>query len=171
MQTLYDQGGRAFWIHNVGPNGCLPAAQNNIWNRTQETFDKNGCINSWNERVVEYNRQLKDRVIKLRAQLPEAAITYVDVYTAKYNLISNAKNLGNDLVRKKKTLFLSLITGWPVQLTRTLTDSETLYCSRIVFLFMFASNSFWLFFFLQDSQSHLNNVKMELLHVKIHQAI
>ncbi|XP_058188101.1 GDSL esterase/lipase At5g14450-like isoform X1 [Rhododendron vialii] len=94
LQTLYDQGGRAFWIHNVGPNGCLPAAQNYIWNRTQETFDKNGCINSWNERVVEFNRQLKDRVIKLRAQLPEAAITYVDVYTAKYNLISNAKNLG-----------------------------------------------------------------------------
>ncbi|KAF7117067.1 hypothetical protein RHSIM_RhsimUnG0005100 [Rhododendron simsii] len=93
LQTLYDQGGRAFWIHNVGPNGCLPGAQNNIWNRTQETFDKNGCINSWNERVVEFNRQLKDRVIKLRAQLPEAAITYVDVYTAKYNLISNAKNL------------------------------------------------------------------------------
>ncbi|KAH7846181.1 hypothetical protein Vadar_010850 [Vaccinium darrowii] len=94
VQGLYDQGGRAFWIHNIGPNGCLPAAQLNILNRTQETFDKNGCINRWNERVMEFNRQLKDRVIKLRAELPEAAITYVDVYTAKYNLISNAKNLG-----------------------------------------------------------------------------
>ncbi|KAI8533538.1 hypothetical protein RHMOL_Rhmol10G0018800 [Rhododendron molle] len=126
LQTLYDQGGRAFWIHNVGPNGCLPAAQNNIWNRSQETFDKNGCINSWNERVVEYNRQLKDRAIKLRALLPEAAITYVDVYTAKYNLISNAKNLGNDLVPKKKPFFFSSMTGCPGQLTRTSTNFRIL---------------------------------------------
>ncbi|KAH7846247.1 hypothetical protein Vadar_011706 [Vaccinium darrowii] len=94
VQNLYDQGGRAFWIHNVGPNGCLPAAQKNILNRTEEAFDKNGCIDRWNERVMEYNRQLKDRVIKLRKALPEAAITYVDVYAAKYKLISNAKNLG-----------------------------------------------------------------------------
>ncbi|KAH7846287.1 hypothetical protein Vadar_012181 [Vaccinium darrowii] len=93
VQGLYDQGGRAFWIHNIGPNGCLPTALKNS-NLTKETFDKNGCINRWNEKVKEYNRQLEDRVIKLRAELPEAAITYVDVYTAKYNLISNAKNLG-----------------------------------------------------------------------------
>ena len=43
----------------------------------------------------EFNKQLKDRVIKLRTELPEAAITYVDVYAAKYGLISNTKNEGN----------------------------------------------------------------------------
>ncbi|KAF7129793.1 hypothetical protein RHSIM_Rhsim10G0017300 [Rhododendron simsii] len=42
--------------------------------------------------AVEFNRQLKDRVNKLRAELPLAALTYVDVYTAKYGLISNTKN-------------------------------------------------------------------------------
>ena len=45
---------------------------------------------------MEFNKQLKDRMIKLRAELPTAAITYVDVYAAKYGLISNAKNEGND---------------------------------------------------------------------------
>ena len=42
----------------------------------------------------EYNRQLKDRVLQLRTELPLAALTYVDVYSAKYELISRAKDLG-----------------------------------------------------------------------------
>ncbi|KAH0984658.1 hypothetical protein GBA52_011835 [Prunus armeniaca] len=41
--------------------------------------------------------RLKDRVIKLRAELPQAAITYVDVYAAKYGLISSAKTEGTRL--------------------------------------------------------------------------
>ncbi|KAH7845043.1 hypothetical protein Vadar_034556 [Vaccinium darrowii] len=94
LQSLYDEGGRAFWIHNVGPNGCLPFIRRKILGQKQETLDKNGCVNSLNEIVMEYNKQLKDRVIKLRADLPDASITYVDVYTVKYNLISNAKSLG-----------------------------------------------------------------------------
>lgn len=48
--------------------------------------------------AVEFNRQLKERIIKLRTELPEAAITYVDVYAAKYELISNAKTLGNHFI-------------------------------------------------------------------------
>lgn len=44
--------------------------------------------------AIDFNRQLKDRVIKLRAELPLVAITYVDVYTAKYNLISSTKTQG-----------------------------------------------------------------------------
>ena len=45
--------------------------------------------------AMEFNRQLKDKVKKLRTQLPNAALTYVDVYSAKYGLISNTKNQGN----------------------------------------------------------------------------
>lgn len=47
--------------------------------------------------AIEFNRQLRDRVIKLRVELPQAAITYVDAYAAKYGLISNAKNEGTQL--------------------------------------------------------------------------
>ncbi|KAL7193711.1 hypothetical protein ACSBR2_025349 [Camellia fascicularis] len=93
VHHLYKQGGRAFWIHNMGPIGCLPINQNFI-NRTEESFDQNGCTNRWNAMTLEYNKQLKDKVIKLRRELPQAAITYVDVYTVKYGLIRNAKNLG-----------------------------------------------------------------------------
>lgn len=58
-------------------------------------LDQSGCVKDQNEMATEFNNQLKDRVIKLRIELPEAAITYVDVYAAKYGLISNAKNEGN----------------------------------------------------------------------------
>lgn len=53
-----------------------------------------------NEIAQEYNRQLKDRVSQLKANLSDATFTYVDVYSAKYALISNAKNLGFDDIKK-----------------------------------------------------------------------
>lgn len=58
--------------------------------------------------AVEFNKQLKDRMVKLRAELPEAAITHVDVYAAKYSLISNAKKQGNF-----DTIIVSNVNGIP----------------------------------------------------------
>lgn len=93
---MYEKGARAFWIHNTGPIGCLPVATFYILNPQPGFLDQFGCIKGQNDMAVEFNRQLKDRVNKLRAELPLAALTYVDVYTAKYGLISNTKNQGNN---------------------------------------------------------------------------
>ncbi|XAR51863.1 Alpha-L-fucosidase [Bertholletia excelsa] len=93
IHQLYKRGARFFWIHNTGPIGCLP--YNVIYyNLKPRNLDKNGCVRPQNEVAEDFNKQLKNRVFQLRAQLPHAAITYVDVYSAKYDLISNAKNLG-----------------------------------------------------------------------------
>lgn len=97
FQNIYGQGGRAFWIHNTGPIGCLPVNRFYILNPAPGTVDDYGCIKAQNEMAMEFNKQLKDIVVKLRTELPEAAITHVDVYTAKYKLISNSKNLGKQL--------------------------------------------------------------------------
>ncbi|KAJ4845341.1 hypothetical protein Tsubulata_043196 [Turnera subulata] len=94
VQHLYQQGGRAFWIHNTGPIGCLPVNLFYVSNPPPGYLDEHGCVKAQNEMAVEFNVKLKDRATKLREELPEAAITYVDVYTAKYGLISNAKSLG-----------------------------------------------------------------------------
>ncbi|XP_051143966.1 GDSL esterase/lipase At5g14450-like [Andrographis paniculata] len=91
---LYRQGARSFWIHNTGPVGCLPAATFNVSNPKRGFLDKYGCISGQNAMAIEYNRQLKGRVIRLRKELPQASLVYVDVYSAKYHLISNAKNYG-----------------------------------------------------------------------------
>lgn len=57
-------------------------------------LDDHGCVKFYNDMAVEFNRQLKERVVKLRQELPEAAITYVDVYAAKFALIGSYKSEG-----------------------------------------------------------------------------
>ncbi|XP_057983014.1 GDSL esterase/lipase At5g14450 [Malania oleifera] len=94
VENLYQQGARTFWIQNTGPIGCLPASVMYITNPPPGFLDQNGCVKGQNDMAAEFNRQLKDKVIKLRTQLPQAAITYVDVFSAKYGLISNAKREG-----------------------------------------------------------------------------
>jgi len=93
-----------FWIHNVGPIGCLPYS-NIYYPHKKGNLDANGCVIPHNELAQEYNRQLKDQVFQLRRKFPLAKFTYVDVYTAKYKLISNAKSQGNVLNLKKHTSF------------------------------------------------------------------
>ncbi|MBA0733249.1 hypothetical protein Gogos_017284, partial [Gossypium gossypioides] len=72
---LYEQGGRSFWIHNTGPIGCLPVNFFYILNPEPGYVDQYGCVKKQNEMAMEFNRQIKDRVIKLRTELPEASIT------------------------------------------------------------------------------------------------
>lgn len=103
FQKVYQQGGRAFWIHNTGPIGCLPVSVLNVSGPPPGYLDENGCVKAQNDVALEFNSKLKDRILELRAELPESKITYVDVYAAKYELISNAKNLGKSI----KTPFLN----------------------------------------------------------------
>lgn len=94
FQDIYQEGGRVFWIHNTGPYGCLPLYINQNKKSKTGDVDEHGCVKPYNNMATEFNKQLKERVTKLRSELSEAAITYVDIYAAKYELISNAKNLG-----------------------------------------------------------------------------
>ncbi|XP_022776176.1 GDSL esterase/lipase At5g14450-like isoform X2 [Durio zibethinus] len=93
VKRLHQQGAGTFWIHNTGPIGCLPFQVLEYPPQT-DNVDQNGCIRSRNEVAQEFNRQLKERVIQLRMQFPDAAMTYVDIYSAKYSLISDAKKHG-----------------------------------------------------------------------------
>ncbi|KAL5572812.1 hypothetical protein UlMin_022409 [Ulmus minor] len=94
VQNLYNQGARAFWIHNTGPIGCLPVTLHYIHNQIPGYVDEIGCVKAQNDMAKEFNKQLKQKVTQLRTELPLAALTYVDMYAAKYELISNAKKQG-----------------------------------------------------------------------------
>jgi len=59
-----------------------------------ENLDETGCIKSYNELAQEFNQQLKDRINTLRIKLEHSLLVFVDVYSAKYSLISNAKQTG-----------------------------------------------------------------------------
>ncbi|KAJ4849550.1 Alpha-L-fucosidase 3 [Turnera subulata] len=93
VSNIYGQGGRYFWIHNTGPFGCLPYVLDRIPLSPHE-MDRAGCGIPFNEVAKYYNRELKNAVVELRKKLPLAAITYVDIYSLKYRLISQARKHG-----------------------------------------------------------------------------
>ncbi|XVF16420.1 hypothetical protein REPUB_Repub10bG0029200 [Reevesia pubescens] len=93
IHLLYKEGARFFWVHNTGPLGCLPYTV--LYDKLKPgNLDTNGCVMPQNKAAMKFNRQLKDKISWLRTQLPFAKFTYVDVYSAKYALVSNAKSLG-----------------------------------------------------------------------------
>ncbi|XP_012479303.1 GDSL esterase/lipase At3g26430 [Gossypium raimondii] len=93
IQYIYNQGGRYFWIHNTGPVGCLPYVMERIPVLAGQ-IDDYGCASPFNEVAQFFNRGLKKIVEQLRKNLPHAAITYVDVYSVKYSLISQGRKHG-----------------------------------------------------------------------------
>ncbi|KAL6569155.1 hypothetical protein OROHE_003436 [Orobanche hederae] len=93
VKDIYDHGGRSFWIHNTGPVGCLPYIMDRLLITAGEV-DKAGCASPFNEVAQYFNLGLKEAVVQLRKDLPLAALTYVDVYSVKYELISQAKKHG-----------------------------------------------------------------------------
>ncbi|MED6132223.1 hypothetical protein PIB30_017076 [Stylosanthes scabra] len=95
IRNVYEEGGRSFWIHNTGPLGCLPYVLDGYgYSMRSDQLDNSGCAKPLNKVAQDFNSKLKEAVVQLRKQMPEAAITYVDVYTVKYNLISNAQKYG-----------------------------------------------------------------------------
>ncbi|KAF5479702.1 hypothetical protein F2P56_000501 [Juglans regia] len=94
VQHLYQEGARAFWIHNTGPIGCLAVTLNYYHRPLSGILDQHGCVIAQNNMAEKFNRQLKKGIISLREQLPDATLTYVDVFAAKYKLIRNAKKEG-----------------------------------------------------------------------------
>ncbi|KAK7293492.1 hypothetical protein RJT34_16358 [Clitoria ternatea] len=98
VSYLYSEGARTFWIHNTGPIGCLPVAMpiHYASNYTPAAgyLDEYGCVVFQNHMAKEFNRKLNDTVIKLRAMFHDASFIYVDMYSAKYELISNANKQG-----------------------------------------------------------------------------
>lgn len=93
IMKLYDAGARLFWIHNTGPLGCLPQ---NIakFGTDQSKLDALGCVSAHNQAAQLFNLQLHALSKKLQGQYADANVTYVDIYTIKYNLLSNYSRYG-----------------------------------------------------------------------------
>ncbi|KAK9675519.1 hypothetical protein RND81_11G012100 [Saponaria officinalis] len=93
IERLYRHGARIFWVHNTGPIGCLPYLL--VKNPPDAgNTDEAGCIKSYNEVAQEFNMQLKTRILDLRIHLNNSVLVYVDIYSAKYSLISEATKHG-----------------------------------------------------------------------------
>ncbi|KAI3817519.1 hypothetical protein L1987_11311 [Smallanthus sonchifolius] len=93
IKNVYALGGRAFWIHNTGPVGCLPYIMDTRV-ITAAQVDNYGCAAPFNDVSRYFNEKLKEAIVQLRKDLHLAAITYVDIYSAKYSLITQSEKLG-----------------------------------------------------------------------------
>lgn len=93
IKQIYREGGRTFWIHNTAPLGCLTYVIAALEASTP-LVDSYGCLIPYNELSQLFNLKLHEAVQQLRKDLPLAAIIYVDIYSAKYSLITQAKKLG-----------------------------------------------------------------------------
>ena len=91
MKKVYNLGARSFWIHNTGPIGCLPYILANFLSAERDRF---GCAKAYNEVAQYFNQKLKEAVVQLRKDLPQAAITYVDIYSVKYSIYKNPNKFG-----------------------------------------------------------------------------
>ncbi|KAI3901070.1 hypothetical protein MKW92_048884 [Papaver armeniacum] len=110
VQQLYSEGARVFWVHNTGPFGCLPD-RSSKYPKKPGDLDKNGCVIPLNKIAQEFNMQLKSKLTQLKASLTGAAFTYVDAYTAKYNLINTAK--AQDFCCREKVVVNGTVYGGP----------------------------------------------------------
>lgn len=81
-------------IHNA--NNHIPVAG---------YLDQNGCVKVQNDMAKEFNKKLKDIVVKLRTLFPDASFIYVDMFSAKYELISNAKKEGKPFFMQNFTAY------------------------------------------------------------------
>ncbi|CAA0824529.1 GDSL esterase/lipase [Striga hermonthica] len=105
---LYNQGDDPIRAQNPADKNKLPIPQE--FSKALYTFDigQNDISSGFRKLTVPQLRDsipdiinrfsasvtLKDRIGSLRAELPHAAITYVNIYSAKYRLIKNASLYG-----------------------------------------------------------------------------
>ncbi|XP_038705066.1 esterase-like isoform X2 [Tripterygium wilfordii] len=91
VEDIYKLGGRSFWIHNAGPIGCLAYILEMFPSGER---DNAGCIKPYNEVAQYFNYMLREVVLQLREDFPEAAFTYVDIYSVKYSLFEEPERYG-----------------------------------------------------------------------------
>ncbi|KAH9757001.1 GDSL esterase/lipase [Citrus sinensis] len=94
--SIYNSGGRSFWIHNTGPLGCYAFVF--LYSPSAPALkDSAGCVKPYNELAQYFNLKLKEAVVQLRKAFPSAAFTYVDVYSIKYSLFKEPEKYGFEL--------------------------------------------------------------------------
>ncbi|KAL3729555.1 hypothetical protein ACJRO7_026650 [Eucalyptus globulus] len=86
--SIYQSGGKNFWVHNTGQLGCLPYILVTTTHDASD-IDELGCLRSRNDAAREFNRLLQSLCEELRSKMKNATIVYVDIFAIKYDLIAN----------------------------------------------------------------------------------
>ncbi|KAK9743119.1 hypothetical protein RND81_03G218800 [Saponaria officinalis] len=93
IKELYGIGGRTFWVLNLAPIGCYPAFLVELPHNSSD-IDEFGCMISYNNAVVEYNKLLRKSLEQTRASLPSASVVYVDTHSVLLDLFQRPASYG-----------------------------------------------------------------------------
>lgn len=74
--------------------GCFPQKLA-IPRNDDSDLDEHGCLKTYNNGAKAFNSQLSTLIDALSMELKDATIVYVDVYSAKYELVANHSKYGN----------------------------------------------------------------------------
>ncbi|KAI4355180.1 hypothetical protein L6164_003976 [Bauhinia variegata] len=77
IKELYELGGRTIMVLNLAPVGCYPSMLVELPHDSSD-LDEFGCMVSYNNAVVDYNNMLKETLTKIRENLSDASVIYVD---------------------------------------------------------------------------------------------
>lgn len=87
-QALYSHGARKFWVHGTGALGCLPQKLA-IPRDDDSDLDAHGCLKTYNAAARRFNTLLSEACNQLRQRMVDATIVFVDMFTIKYDLVTN----------------------------------------------------------------------------------
>ncbi|XP_020271769.1 GDSL esterase/lipase LIP-4-like [Asparagus officinalis] len=93
METIYESGGRKFWIYNTGPLGCLPQTLV-LRKKNDSVLDSFGCLEEYNNASKVFNVGLSDLCDELRSNFTNATVVYIDKYSIRYDLVANHTKYG-----------------------------------------------------------------------------
>lgn len=85
IKELYNLGGRTFMVLNLAPVGCYPSFLVELPHNSSD-LDEFGCMVSYNNAVVDYNKMLKESLKQTRESISDASVIYVDTYTVLLEL-------------------------------------------------------------------------------------
>ncbi|MCL7047169.1 hypothetical protein MKW94_029804 [Papaver nudicaule] len=92
LWSVFQNGGRNFWIHNTGPLGCLPQRLS-LASHSPGDLDQHGCL----QHLLMLRKPLMNNCMlmhKLRSAMENVTIVYTDIFAIKYDLIANSAVYG-----------------------------------------------------------------------------
>ncbi|MCL7047168.1 hypothetical protein MKW94_029803 [Papaver nudicaule] len=93
LWSIFQNGGKNFWIHNTGPLGCLPQRLS-LASHSQGDLDQHGCLRTLNDAAKAFNEKLHALCEELRSAMKNVTIVYTDIFAIKYDLIANSAKYG-----------------------------------------------------------------------------
>lgn len=82
-------------VLNLAPVGCYPSFLVELPHNSTEQ-DEFGCMVSYNNAVVNYNKMLKESLKQTRENLSDASVIYVDTYTVLLELFQHPSSHGTN---------------------------------------------------------------------------